>query len=141
MSDDAEVQHAEGRHAEDPNAGDQVDPSRRQFFRRFAGEVITGAAQVVGAVAEIRDRSASEAAMLLGAPTLAPSPSAVAATAEALGASADGAPSGFRTPFRFETDDVLLVIDQRKLPDQLVEVPVRTASEGAKGCRTRIVSG
>src|SRR4051812_22858161 len=107
MSDDAEVQHAEGRHAEDPNAGDQVDPSRRQFFRRFAGEVITSAAQVVGAVAEIRDRSASEAAMLLGAPTPPPAPGAVAATAEGLGPTAGGAPTGFRTPFRFDTDDVL----------------------------------
>ncbi|MES1239670.1 MAG: hypothetical protein ABUL57_02280, partial [Chloroflexota bacterium] len=99
---------------------DQADPERRQFFRRFAGEVITSAAQVVGAVAEIRDRSASEAAVLLGTPTLAPSPAAVAATAEALGPASDGAPSGFRTPFRFDTDDVLLVIDQRLLPDQLV---------------------
>ncbi|HJP88245.1 MAG TPA: S-methyl-5-thioribose-1-phosphate isomerase [Candidatus Limnocylindrales bacterium] len=123
------------------NAEDQADPTRRQFFRRFAGDVITSAAQVVGAVAEIRDRSASEAAVLLGAPTLAPTPAAVAATAEALGPADNGAPSGFRTPFRFDTDDVLLVIDQRKLPDQLVEVPVRTASEAANAIRTMVVRG
>ena len=114
---------------------DQADPSRRQFFRRFAGEVITSAAQVVGAVTEIRDRSASEAAVLLGQPALAP------ATAPSTPTPADGAPTGFRTPFRFDTDDVLLVIDQRKLPDALVEVPVRTASEAANVIRTMIVRG
>src|SRR3954451_11169564 len=85
MSDDAEVQHAGGRHAEDPNAGDQVDPSRRQFFRRFASEVITSAAQVVGAVAEIRDRSASEAAVLLGAPLPATPPAPPSARAGGTG--------------------------------------------------------
>ncbi|HEX2627144.1 MAG TPA: S-methyl-5-thioribose-1-phosphate isomerase [Candidatus Limnocylindrales bacterium] len=120
---------------------DQADPERRQFFRRFAGEVITSAAQVVGAVSEIRDRSASEAAVLLGTSTPAPSPAAVAATAEAVVTTADGAPSGFRTPFRFESDDVLLLIDQRKLPDQLVEVPVRTASDAANAIRTMVVRG
>ena len=114
---------------------DQADPTRRQFFRQFAGEVVTSAAQVVGAVTELRDRSASEAAVLLGVPrepatpALAPPPASSAA------------PTGFRTPFRFDTDDVLLVIDQRKLPDELVEVPVRTASEAANTIRTMVVRG
>ena len=114
---------------------DQADPSRRQFFRQLAGEVITGAAQVVGAVAEIRDRSASEAAVLLGVP---PQPQA---PVETPAADAAGAPTGFRTPFRFDTDDVLLVIDQRRLPDELIEVPVRTASEAANTIRTMVVRG
>lgn len=123
---------------------DQADPSRRQFFRRFAGEVITSAAQVVGAVAEIRDRSASEAAVLLGGPTSAPAATgstATAAAAAGAGAAPGGGPSGFRTPFRFESDDVLLVIDQRRLPDTLLEVPVRAASEAANAIRTMVVRG
>ena len=119
---------------------DQADPSRRQFFRRFAGEVITGAAQVVGAVSEIRDRSASEAAVLLGQPTAVP-PAGSGVPAGVDGPAAAEAPSGFRTPFRFESDDVLLVIDQRRLPDQLLEVPVRTASEAANAIRTMVVRG
>jgi len=52
-----------------------ADPSRRQFFRRFAGEVLTGAAQVVAVVGDLRDRSAAEAASLL---TDGASPAAVA---------------------------------------------------------------
>lgn len=116
---------------------DQADPTRRQFFRRFAGEVITSAAQVVGAVGEIRERSASEAATLLGgAPGASPASDPAAASLLA-----GSGPVGFRTPFRFETDDVLLVIDQRRLPDALVEVPIRTASEAANAIRSMIVRG
>jgi len=51
------------------------------------------------------------------------------------------APRGFRTPFRFETDDVLLVIDQRRLPDVLVEVPIRTAGDAAVAIRDMVVRG
>jgi methylthioribose-1-phosphate isomerase len=118
------------------------DPTRRQFFRRFAGDVVSSAAQVVGAVTELRDRSAAGASALLGEP--------LAAGGDANGASsgagwptgaADGAPTGFRTPFRFESDNVLLVIDQRKLPDALVEMPVRSASDAATAIRRMVVRG
>src|SRR5262249_19320074 len=47
----------------------------------------------------------------------------------------------FRTPFRFESDNVLLVIDQRKLPDQLVEVPIRGASDAASAIHLMVVRG
>jgi methylthioribose-1-phosphate isomerase len=128
------------------------DPTRRAFFRQFAGDVMTSAAHVVGAVTELRDRSAQEAASLLGDRSAAES-SAAAAAASAAGAptmvpipgdattAADGAPTGFRTPFRFESDNVLLVIDQRKLPDTLVEVPVRSASDAASVIRLMVVRG
>jgi methylthioribose-1-phosphate isomerase len=126
-----------------PGGENRADPTRRQFFRRFAGEVVTSAAQVVGAVTELRDRSAAEAAALLG-----PDTRETAALAEAAGAAgrfmdAEGspAPAGFRTPFRFESEDVLLVIDQRKLPDQLVEVPVRSGSDAASAIRRMVVRG
>ena len=117
---------------------EKPDPTRRQFFRRFAGEVVTSAAQVVGAVTEIRDRSAAEAALLLGeaAPVVAP-----AAAPAGAPVSTDGPPTGFRTPFRFESDNVLLLIDQRKLPDALVEVPVRTASDAANAIKLMIIRG
>ena len=112
------------------------DPTRRQFFRRFAGDVMTGAAQVVGAVGDLRDRSAAEAASLLG-------DNAVPARPSAEGSTADGAafPTGFRTPFRFADDDTLLVVDQRRLPEILLEVPVRTAAEAAAAIRDMVVRG
>ena len=53
------------------------DPDRRQFFRRFAGEVVRSAVSVVGAVEELRERSAAEAASLLR-PDPEPDPAAVA---------------------------------------------------------------
>ncbi|MEA2673932.1 MAG: methylthioribose-phosphate isomerase [Chloroflexota bacterium] len=120
-----------------------ADPGRRRFFRQFAGEVLSSAAQVVGAVGELRDRSAAEASALLGetrpaaAATLGAA-SAGMATPEPAG---DGPPTGFRTPFRFESDNVLLVIDQRKLPDALVEMPVRSASDAANAIRLMVVRG
>ena len=119
-----------------------IDPSRRQFFRRFAGDMLTSAAQVVGVVADLRDRSAAEASALLGEPISSAAPGEarhpVAGDDEA---PLDGPPTGFRTPFRFESDDVLLVIDQRRLPDALVEVPIRNASDAANAIRQMIVRG
>jgi methylthioribose-1-phosphate isomerase len=119
-----------------PPSDGRADPTRRQFFRRFAGEVVTSAAQVVGVVTDLRDRSAAEAAQLLD-PAGATSSAAAAGAAEV----PTGPPSGFRTPFRFESDGVLLVIDQRKLPDELVEVPVRSGSDAASAIRRMVVRG
>lgn len=116
-----------------PGEAEPVDPSRRQFFRRFAGDMLTSAAQVVGAVTELRDRSAQEASALLGGSGAADGDDDATATA--------APPTGFRTPFRFESDDVLLVIDQRMLPDALVEVPVRSASDAANAIKLMIVRG
>jgi methylthioribose-1-phosphate isomerase len=130
---------------DDSHPRDEADPTRRQFFRRFAGEVVTSAAQVVGAVAELRDRSAAEAATLLGdgnAPeVVAIGPGGVPLRAESPNPPPDGPPAGFRTPFRFESEDVLLVIDQRRLPDELVEMPVRTASDAAAAIKRMVVRG
>ncbi len=118
--------------------GSPPDPSRRRFFRRFAGDVIASAAQVTGALGELRERSAAEAALLLSETGLAE------VADKAPGGDADGAgvmPSGFRTPFRFASDDELLLIDQRLLPDRLVEVPVRSAYDAAFAIREMIVRG
>lgn len=131
------------------------DPSRRRFFRQFASEIATSAAQVVGAVAEVRDRSAAEAQALLGTvdsamggsaarsgtrPGGARSSAAKAVPDRATGTETE-APTGFRTPFRFDDDDVLLVIDQRELPDALVEIPIRHAHGGARAIRDMAVRG
>ncbi len=114
-----------------------TDPSRRQFFRRFAGEVLTGAAQVVAAVDVLRERSAAEASGLLADG----SASVVPVSAAAPLAGGGDAPTGFRTPFRFESDDVILVIDQRRLPEALVEIPVRGAHDTAAAIRDMAIRG
>jgi hypothetical protein len=122
-----------------------ADPTRRQFFRQFAGEVVASAATVVGAVTELRDRSAAEAAVLLGEPPIRGSDgSGPSGAAAATGATpSDDAPVAavFRTPFRFGSDNELLVIDQRKLPDQLVEMPIRSGSDAATAIRLMVVRG
>ena len=118
----------------------KTDPTRRQFFRQFAGDVITSAAQVVGAVTDLRDRSAAEAQAMLGE-AQAPAPAAAAGPGTGLAPAPAGAPTGFRTPFRFESDDTLLLLDQRRLPDALLEVPVRNAPEAGNAIRQMIVRG
>jgi methylthioribose-1-phosphate isomerase len=102
-----------------------ADPSRRAFFRRFAGDLIASAAEVTRVVGDLRDHSAAEASALLhdGAPAVAP------------------VPAGTRTPFRFGDDDTLLLLDQRRLPDAFIEVSIRSAVDGATAMRDRVVDG
>ena len=98
-------------------SGSPPDPSRRRFFRQFAGEVVSSAAQLVGAVAEVRDRSAAEAQAMLRGDTTGEvgraGPGSGARSAGAAAATPPEPPTGFRTPFRFaEADDhLLLVVD------------------------------
>jgi methylthioribose-1-phosphate isomerase len=134
---------AAGPAAAEPTVAEPADPERRRFFRQFAGEVLTSAAQVVGAVTDLRDRSAAEASALLGDPRPTGASSSASANAPAIGAAlaVSDAPTGFRTPFRFESENVLLVIDQRRLPDALVEMPVRSASDAASAIRLMVVRG
>ena len=56
------------------------------------------------------------------------------------GTGAATGPGGFRTAFR-EDDGVLLLIDQRRLPDTLVEYPCRSAGEVANAIREMVVRG
>ncbi len=114
----------------------EVDLGRRGFFRAFAGELFQTAATVAGA-AQALQRASAEAASAILDP---------AASAGLLGLPADavaedpGPPRGFRTPFR-EDGGVLYLIDQRRLPDALVEYPCRTAGEVAFAIREMVVRG
>ena len=56
------------------------------------------------------------------------------------GAGGAAGPSGFRTPFR-EDGGTLYLIDQRRLPDALVEYPCRSAGEVAYAIREMVVRG
>jgi methylthioribose-1-phosphate isomerase len=113
-----------------------VDLGRRGFFRAFAGELFQTAATVAGA-AQALQRASAEAASAILDP---------AASAGLLGGASDVAgrtpesPRGFRTPFR-EDDGVLFLVDQRRLPDALVEYPCRSAGEVAFAVREMVIRG
>jgi methylthioribose-1-phosphate isomerase len=118
-----------------------VDLGRRRFFRAFAGELIQTAATVAGAAQALQHASAEAASAILNP----------AGAAELLGPGGDDAtgtpgapggvgPTGFRTPFR-EDNGTLYLIDQRRLPDALVEYPCRSAGEVAYAIREMVVRG
>ena len=138
--DPAAVESADGTA---PASGTQPEPeaeahlARRRFFRQFAGELIQTAATVAGAAQALQRASAEAAGAILD-----PAGAAVRleGAGDAAAPAADGPPTGFRTPFR-EDDGVLYLIDQRKLPDVLVEVEVRNGPEAASAIRQMIVRG
>ncbi|MEA2549594.1 MAG: methylthioribose-phosphate isomerase [Chloroflexota bacterium] len=116
-----------------------VDLGRRRFFRSFAGEIIQTAVTMAGAAQALQQASAQAASAILDP----------AGAANLLGPGGDdpsgtpGAgvgPTGFRTPFR-EDAGVLYLIDQRRLPDALVEYRCRSAGEVAFAIREMIVRG
>jgi methylthioribose-1-phosphate isomerase len=115
-----------------PDGPTPVDLGRRRFFRQFAGELVQTAATVAGAAQALQRASAEAAAGILD-------PDAGAAM---LGLADPGpsAPAGFRTPFR-EDGGGLFLIDQRQLPDSLVEVENRSAGEVAYSIREMVVRG
>jgi methylthioribose-1-phosphate isomerase len=121
----------------EPDAGSTTNLARRRFFRQFAGDILQTAATVAGAAQAIQRASAEAAGAILD-PTSAALrfEDAIAPAAAAPGAP----PTGFRTPFR-EGDGILYLIDQRKLPDALIEVEVQNAPEAAAAIREMIVRG
>ncbi len=126
---------------ETPPAPTPVDLGRRRFFRAFAGELIQTAATVVGAAQALQQASAEAASVILdpeGAARLLGPPGDDASGTRAR--PSDAGPSGFRTPFR-EDGGILYLIDQRRLPDALVEYPCRSAGEVAFAIREMIVRG
>ncbi len=113
-----------------------VDVGRRRFFRSFAGELIQTAASIAGAAQALQQVSADAASSILGPGSVA-APPPLADPSTLLGANG---PAGFRTPFR-EDGGVLYLIDQRRLPDALVEYPCTSAGEVAFAIREMVVRG
>ena len=116
-----------------------VDIGRRRFFRQFAGELVQTAATMAGAAQALQRASAEAAAGILD-PATGAGMLAGFVEEEPAGAAAAGGPTGFRTPFR-EGPGVLYLIDQRRLPDVLLEIENRSAGEVAYSMRTMIVRG
>jgi methylthioribose-1-phosphate isomerase len=109
---------------------------RRRFFRSFAGEIIQTAATVAGAAQALQQASAEAASAILNpegaAGLLGPAGDATIQT--------PSGPTGFRTPFR-EDAGILYLIDQRRLPDALVEYPCKSAGEVSYAIREMVVRG
>jgi methylthioribose-1-phosphate isomerase len=115
-----------------------ADLGRRRFFRAFAGELIQTAATVAGAAQALQRASAEAAGAILD-----PDSAAGRLAEERLGElppPGGTGPGGFRTAFR-EEDGVLYLVDQRRLPDALVEHPCRSAGEVAFAIREMVVRG
>lgn len=115
-----------------PSSG--TDLERRRFFRHFASDLIQTAATVVGAANALQRTSAEAASALLD-------PAGTAARMD-LDARAGGPARTpvFRTAFRLE-GDALVLVDQRRLPDAIVEYECRTAADVAHAIRERVVRG
>jgi methylthioribose-1-phosphate isomerase len=114
----------------DPAGLPGADVGRRRFFRQFAGELINGAASVAGA-AQVLQRMSAEAAGAILEPETATDPVPLGV---------DAAPRGFRSAFRLE-EDALVLVDQRRLPDALVEHRCDSAAAVAHALREMIVRG
>ena len=115
---------------------------RRRFFRAFGVELINTAATVAGAAQALQQASADAAGAILNPEGTAARLGAATnpvATGVTIAPNPVGA-TGFRTPFR-EDGGVLYLIDQRKLPDALVEYPCRSAGEVSFAIREMIVRG
>ncbi|HET7678280.1 MAG TPA: hypothetical protein VFK38_10570 [Candidatus Limnocylindrales bacterium] len=127
-----------------PSADPPADPERRRFFRDFGRQALRSAANVAGTVDAIRRGSAAASGELLG---LAVRPAAETATRfqelelRAVMAGVPGEPpSGFRSPYRL-AGDVLWLLDQRQLPERVVELECRLGTDVAAAMRAMAVRG
>ena len=114
--------------------------ARRRFFRQFAGELIQTAATVAGAAQALQRASAEAAGAILDPVGAAVRHEPGIAPGVAAGRDPSMPPTGFRTPFR-EDHGALHLIDQRSLPDQLIEIEVRNAPEAATAIHQMVVRG
>ena len=123
------------------NRGGGANLARRRFFRQFAGDIVQTAATAVGVVGALQRSSAEAASAILGtdAASLARLTGAPPIAVDQANP-ATGAPAGFRTAYRWD-DDILYLVDQRRLPDQLVEEVCRSAGDVAHAIREMIVRG
>jgi len=129
--DDETPTGVEGTPAPPATGPDEVDVGRRLFFRRFAGDFVNAAVGVVGAASSLSATSMEAARSLLSDAELVEGASAGGVAGEA---------SGFRTPFR-EDDGALILIDQRRLPSELVEVRCDTTRDVTVAIKDMVVRG
>lgn len=147
MTDDVRPTDQSAGGAPPPDGSDALsgppalDVDRRRFFRQFAGEIASTAATMVGTVQALQ-RTSSELAGAILDPSRAGTDAAVAverASAVAVDEPA-AAPGGFRTSFRVDRGAIHFV-DQRALPDRVVEHASISAAEVCWAIRNEVVLG
>lgn len=123
-----------------------TDLARRGFFRAFGREALQTAAQLAGAASALRRGTTAATTELLGLGLGDPAASAARyedarlAAAGLLGTAPGEASGGARSPFRLQ-DEVLIVLDQRRLPAEISELRASSAPEVADLMRRRAVNG
>ena len=132
---------AEGVSEADQSAPDSgADLGRRRFFRSFAQEVVQTAVTFAGAATALQRSSLEAAGAILNPAATALAPVVEAPLPPTSPARAATAAIGYRTSFRMDGEHLILV-DQRRLPGQLVEVECRTAVEVANEIRDLTIRG
>ncbi len=116
------------------DADEALRLARRRFFREMASDAVRTAATLVGAAGALRETTKEMATAVMADPAAMPT----GATGPAVGPAAP--PPGFRSPFRLEGERLVLV-DQRRLPDELVEVTCESAGDVAQAIREMVVRG
>jgi methylthioribose-1-phosphate isomerase len=112
-----------------------ADVDRRHFFRQFATEIVQTAATMAGAASALQRTTAEAAASILD-----PEVGAARLSAAGVAGPTSTAPTGFRSAFRWDGDR-LFIVDQRRLPGELVDYEARSAADVAHAIRDMIVRG
>jgi methylthioribose-1-phosphate isomerase len=121
-------------------AGQDHDPSRREFFKTFSRDAIQNAGAVAGAASEIRRTTMATARELLDIdatprpPTPAPTAGRIAASHETM-----NGPATFRSAYRF-TGSSIVVLDQRELPGRVLTFECEAPNEVAASLRSGAVT-
>jgi methylthioribose-1-phosphate isomerase len=110
-----------------------TDPDRRRFFRVFAGDVASSVGAVIGVAQTLQQQSAEAARELLGETPTSAADGGPKGEEPAMGA-------GFRAAFRWD-DDVCRLVDQRRLPDVLVDLEVRGTVDAVTAIRGEAITG
>ena len=117
-----------------PSPDEALRLERRRFFRVLAGDAVRTAATLVGAAGALRDTTQEIADGVLA------EGSGPATRGDPATPVAPVIPTGFMSPFRLE-EDRLVLVDQRRLPDELVEVVCESAGDVAQAIREMVVRG
>jgi methylthioribose-1-phosphate isomerase len=124
------------------------DAARRAFFREFGRQAVTTVGQIAGVADMVNRASGSAAAGLLGLSGPASAgpgrrlirPGGVTTLTVASASDATATDDAYRSPYRM-ADDELVLLDQRGLPEHLVEVSARRGSDVAYFLRQGVCRG
>ncbi len=123
-----------------PGADEELRLARRRFFRTMASDAVRTAATLVGVAGALRETTQEMANTVLADAPAVSAPAALAPGAIRPDLDVATPPVGFRSPFRLEGDRLILV-DQRRLPDELVEVACESGADVAQAIREMVVRG